>query len=69
MMEELDEFDKALLQRICEKPGLCVREIIRPFLIERSESALRARIQALELRRLIRTAKTKREVRCFREGL
>ena len=65
MLKPLDELDEALKQRVFEKPGACIQDVIRPFLLERSESVLRQRIRALELRQLIRLHKTKREVRIF----
>ena len=65
MMNELDEIDKAIRQGIDERPGCSIRDAIRPFLLERSESVLRTRVRALELRKLIKTTRTKREVLCF----
>lgn len=65
MLKPLDELDETLKQRVFEKPGACIQEVIRPFLLERSESVLRQRIRALELRQIIRLQKTKREVRLF----
>ena len=69
MMNELDELDKALPDRVNETQGLPVIEVIRPFLLKKSGSALRERIRALELRQLIRLEKTKREVLCFSEKI
>lgn len=65
MMKELDEIDNAIRQGINERPGCSIRDAIRPFLLERSESVLRTRVRALELRKLVRLERTKREVRCF----
>jgi len=65
MMKELDELDKALLSRINMTQGFSIRDVIRPFLLQRSESVLRDRVRALELRQLIKTIRTKREVLCF----
>ncbi len=65
MMNELDEIDNAIQQGINESPGCSIRDAIRPFLLERSESVLRTRVRSLELRKLITTKRTKREVRCF----
>jgi len=65
MMKELDLLDKAMRHSINETPGCSIRDIIRPFLLERSESVLRDRIRALELRKLIRLERTKREVLCY----
>lgn len=65
MMNELDEIDNAIQQGINENPGCCIRDAIRPFLLQRSESVLRTRVRALELRKLIKTTRTKREVLCF----
>lgn len=66
MLKELDRLDKAILNRLDENPWFSIRDVIRPFLLERSESVLRERVRALELRNLIRLDKTKREVLCFR---
>ena len=65
MFNDLDKIDKAMWHRIEKTPGCSIREIIRPYLSERSESVLRERIRALELRKLIKTTRTKREVLCF----
>jgi len=66
MMKGLDQLDQKLLNRIREHPGNSVRETLRPFLLERSETALRERLRALELRQMIRLMRTKQEVRCFK---
>ena len=65
MMKELDDLYKALLDRINTAKCFSIRDVIRPFLLQRSESVLRDRVRALELRQLIRTARTKREILCF----
>ena len=65
MMNEPDELDEALQDRVKANPGLSIRAVIRPFLLQKSESVLRDRVRALELRKLIRTTRTKREVLCF----
>ena len=67
MLTEKDALDQTLLERIKERPGASVRDIIKPLFLERSESALRARLSLLELRREIRLEKTKHQVRCFIE--
>lgn len=64
-MRELDKIDKALLNRINTTQCSSIRDVIRPFLLERSESVLRTRVRALELQKLIKTTRTKREVLCF----
>lgn len=64
MMKELDELDKALLDRVNTTKCVSIRDVIRPFLLQRSESVLRDRVRALELRELIKTTRTKREVLC-----
>jgi hypothetical protein len=66
MLKEMDEIDRSILNRIRENQGSSIRGIIKPFLLEKSESAMRARIAALELRQLIRLKKTKHSVLCFR---
>ena len=65
MLREIDGIDRALLQRVNEHPGICITEVIKPFLIQRSESVLRYRIRALELRELIKLTHTKKEVLAF----
>ncbi len=65
MMKELDYLDKALLDRVNTTQCFSISDVIRPFLLERSESVLRTRVRALELRELIKTTRTKREVLCF----
>jgi hypothetical protein len=64
MMKELDDLDKALLDRVNTIRCYSIRDLIRPFLLQRSESVLRERVRALELRKLIRLERTKREIRC-----
>lgn len=64
-MKELDDLDKALLDRVNATQCSSIRDVIRPFLLQRSESVLRDRVRALELRELIKTTRTKREVLCF----
>ena len=65
MLREIDGIDRALLQRVNEHPGICITEVIKPFLIQRSESVLRQRIRGLELRELIKLTPTKKEVLAF----
>jgi predicted transcriptional regulator len=65
MFNDLDKIDKAMWHRINEKQGCSIREAIRPFLLEKSESVLRDRVRALELRQLIRLERTKKEVQCY----
>jgi len=65
MFGKEDKLDKAIKHRIKENKGCSIREAIRPFLLERSESVLRDRVRALELRHLIRLERTKKEVQCY----
>jgi len=65
MMKELDYLDKALLDRVNTTHCFSISDVIRPFLLEISESVLRTRVRALELRELIKTTRTKREVLCI----
>ena len=65
MLGKEDKLDKDILHRIEENQGCSIREAIRPFFSERSESVLRNRVRALELRHLIRLERTKKEVRCY----
>ena len=67
-MKKLDKLDKALWNRVKDNQGLSIRAVIRPFLLQRSESVLRDRVRSLELLKLIRTTKTKKEVRCFTQN-
>jgi predicted transcriptional regulator len=66
MMKAPDEIDISILDRISRKPGCSISDAIRPLLIERSESVLRGRIRALELRKLIRFIPTKHKVLLYR---
>lgn len=66
MMRASDEIDISILDRISRKPGCSISEAIRPLLLERSESVLRGRIRALELRKLIRAIPTKHKVLLYR---
>jgi len=59
MIDSLDELDKALLDRIKTTECRSIRDAIRPFLLEKSESVLRNRIRYLDLHGLIKTEKTK----------
>ena len=61
----LDALDQKLLKRIEENPGASAIDIFCPFLEEKSESALRARIKNLAYLRLIRIGKTQDRVRCY----
>ena len=65
MLKDLDELDQTILNRIKEHEGEPVRAIIKPYLLEKSESAMRARIAMLEMRKLIRIKKTKSALRCY----
>lgn len=65
MSEYIDEMDQAILKRIGECPGECIREIIRPFLRFKSESALRSRVERLALRNCTKLKTTRHEVLCY----
>ena len=60
-----DTIDKRLKDAVKETPGACVRSIIKPFFLERSEAVLRRRMEMLAMRGLIKCVKTKRDVLCF----
>ena len=66
MIRQLDDIDISLLDRIAIKPGISISDAIRPLLIERSETVLRGRIRALELKKLIRKIPTKHKVLLYR---
>ena len=61
----LDTIDKRLKDAVKETPGACIRTIIRPFFLVRSESVLRRRMEMLHLRGLIRMEQTKKDVLCY----
>jgi len=61
----LDRIDRLLQDGVKENPGACIRDIIKPFYLERSEPVLRRRMEMLCLRGLIRMEKTKREILCY----
>jgi hypothetical protein len=58
MNEKLDELDIALIDRVKTTQCHSMFEVIKPFLLERSETVLRTRIRTLSLHGLIRTTKT-----------
>lgn len=57
MIENLDELDMALINRIETTQCTSMSDVIKPFLLEHSESGLRTRIRTLALHGLIRTRK------------
>jgi hypothetical protein len=66
MIDTQDEIDKALIARVKTTQCTSIRDVIRPFLLEKSESVLRTRIRYLELHKLIRTTKTTHgRIKCF----
>jgi hypothetical protein len=65
MFKPLDDLDRALLQSIEHKPGSNIREVIKPFFSQRSEHPLRKRVEALEIRGLIKLEHTKNQVLCY----
>ena len=62
---KLDNIEMGMLCYIAEHPGDCIAKVIEPFLLQRSESILRARIRGLALRKNIRLQKTRKEVLCY----
>lgn len=60
----LDDLDLQLIDRVQTVECRSIRDLIRPFLLERSESALRARVRDLQLLGKIDLQPTKRDVRC-----
>ena len=48
-----DDLDKKMLSSIMERPGGSIRDVIRPFLKERTESTLRVRVRTLRIHDLI----------------
>jgi hypothetical protein len=66
MIDKLDELDKALIDRINATQCSSIRDVIRPFLLERSEYVLRTRVRYLELHKLIKTTKTRHgRIKCL----
>ena len=66
MIDRLDEIDNAMVDRTKTTECRSIRDVIRPFLLEKSEAVLRTRIKYLELHGYIRTEKTTHgRVRCF----
>lgn len=59
MIEGLDGLDEAILEHVKTTRCASIRDVIRPFLLERSESVLRTRVRYLELQKLIKTTKTR----------
>lgn len=60
-----DELDRKMLLRVLDQPGGSIRDIIRPFLKERSESALRSRVRSYWLHDLIEMQPGVNRVRCY----
>jgi len=48
-MHGIDKFDRELLQRVVDNPGISIIELIKPFLKDWSEPGLRARVRRLEV--------------------
>lgn len=65
MQEDWDDLDRAMLRSIQEKPGQCIRDVIKPFLKEKSETALRNRLRALMLYDYIKFDIGVKKVQCF----
>ncbi len=67
MMDLLDELDIALLDRVKSTECKSMRDVIRPFLLKKSESVLRTRVRYLELYNLIKLEKHPRtgRIRCL----
>jgi hypothetical protein len=61
----LDDLDRGILKNIVEHPGCSIRDAIRPFLRERSESPLRIRVRKLELFELIELRPNVLRVECY----
>ena len=57
MNDILDELDIALIDRVKSTQCASMFDVIKPFLLEKSESVLRTRIRTLALRGFIRTTK------------
>ena len=62
---KLDNIERGMLLYVAKHPGDCIAKVIEPFLLQRSESILRARIRGLALRKKIRLQKTRKEVLCY----
>lgn len=61
-MNQEDGIDRGMLNYVSKHPGACVAHVVAPFLDQRSESILRARIRSLVLKKKLRLQKTKKEV-------
>jgi len=60
----IDRLDQKLLESIKANPGTAMVNILRPFLEQKSESALRARIKNLAYLGLVRIEKTQDRSLC-----
>ena len=60
-----DDLDKQMLQSIMEYPGESIRDVIRPFLKERTESTLRTRVRTLSLHGFIEMRPGVNRVQCY----
>jgi hypothetical protein len=65
MMKELDRLDDALRDGAFQHPGICIQQLIEPFLLEKSEFALRRRVKLLQLQGFLRFERTKSEIKVY----
>lgn len=65
MQQNWDELDKQMLLSIVNHPGGSIRDVIKPFLKERSETALRIRVRKLCIHDLIEMRPGVTKVQCY----
>jgi len=65
MQQDWDDLDKRMLKSIVEYPGGSIRDVIKPFLKERSESVLRTRVRAFSIHDLIEMRPGVSKVHCY----
>jgi hypothetical protein len=65
MQQNWDELDRRMLLGIVKQPGGSIRDVIRPFLKERSETALRLRVRSYWLHDLIEMKPGVTKVQCY----
>ncbi|MHB8118642.1 MAG: hypothetical protein ACYDHX_07955 [Methanothrix sp.] len=65
MQPNWDNLDKRMLSCIVEHPGGSIRDVIKPFLKERTETTLRVRVRALWVHDLIEMRPGVNKVQCY----
>lgn len=65
MQPNWDDLDKRMLLSIVKHPGGSIRDVIKPFLKERTESTQRVRVRAFWVHDLIELRPGVNKVQCY----